>query len=148
MRCRRLGPSAAAEQLLIRIRQSSCAAAGELCCCRLQQRLLLAVYGSQARFVSITVQCASLTQQKSWPFAGTAPAEASLIQDVVRGYTRPDIAPDVAIVSLMDARGTLTELKVGHQRGASTYCGVRSPCTACHLPAGLGSHCLQQPRAF
>eukprot|EP00891_Asterochloris_glomerata_P007379 jgi/Astpho2/7379/Aster-x0315 len=31
---------------------------------------------------------------------------------MVRGYTRPDIAPDVAIVSLMDARGTLTELKV------------------------------------
>lgn len=39
------------------------------------------------------------------------PAQADLIRDLVKGYVRPDVAADQAIMQLMDARGTLLELK-------------------------------------
>lgn len=39
------------------------------------------------------------------------PAQADLIRDLVKGYVRPDVAADQALMQLMDARGTLMELK-------------------------------------
>lgn len=42
---------------------------------------------------------------------GTEPAEADLIRDLVKGYIRPEVAADQALVQLMDARGILMELK-------------------------------------
>ncbi|KAL3137247.1 hypothetical protein ABBQ32_006794 [Trebouxia sp. C0010 RCD-2024] len=39
------------------------------------------------------------------------PAQADVIRDLLKGYIRPEVAADQAIMQLMDARGTLMELK-------------------------------------
>lgn len=39
------------------------------------------------------------------------PAQADVIRDLVKGYIRPEVAADQAIMQLLDARGTLLELK-------------------------------------
>ncbi|KAL3148553.1 hypothetical protein ABBQ38_013987 [Trebouxia sp. C0009 RCD-2024] len=39
------------------------------------------------------------------------PAQADVVRDLLKGYIRPEVAADQAIMQLMDARGTLMELK-------------------------------------
>lgn len=40
------------------------------------------------------------------------PASANIVQDIAKGFVRPDLASEEATVVMMDARGTLYELKV------------------------------------
>ncbi|EIE25710.1 hypothetical protein COCSUDRAFT_46344 [Coccomyxa subellipsoidea C-169] len=44
-------------------------------------------------------------------FAGSRPARANIVQDLAKGFVRPDLASEEATVVMMDARGTLYELK-------------------------------------
>lgn len=44
--------------------------------------------------------------------AGIQPAHANLVQDLAKGFVRPDLASEEATVVMMDARGTLYELRV------------------------------------
>ena len=44
-------------------------------------------------------------------FAATGVAHAGGLQDVVRGSMRPELNPEQAVLMLLDARGTLYELK-------------------------------------
>ncbi|KAK9915753.1 hypothetical protein WJX75_003647 [Coccomyxa subellipsoidea] len=43
--------------------------------------------------------------------AGIQPAHANLVQDLAKGFVRPDLASEEATVVMMDARGTLYELR-------------------------------------
>jgi hypothetical protein len=46
------------------------------------------------------------------------PAHAGIVEDLAKAWTRPEVSPEVAIMQLMDARGTLKELRV---RSASCF---------------------------
>ncbi|KXZ51009.1 hypothetical protein GPECTOR_14g250 [Gonium pectorale] len=42
---------------------------------------------------------------------GPSPASADVVKDLLRGYTRPDVGTQDAVVILMDARSTLKEIQ-------------------------------------
>ena len=43
--------------------------------------------------------------------AGAPPAQANIIQDLAAGFVRPELPSQDAVVMMMDARGTLFEIK-------------------------------------
>lgn len=53
-----------------------------------------------------------LPGRKPFCGAGNRPAYANIVQDLAKGFVRPDLASEEAAVVMMDARGTLYELKV------------------------------------
>ena len=55
--------------------------------------------------------------------AGAPAAHASPVQDLARGFLRPDVAPLDAVVVLMDAKSTLKEIQVRRSRwGPLQHC--------------------------
>lgn len=57
--------------------------------------------------------------------AGNRPAYANIVQDLAKGFVRPDLAFEEAAVVMMDARGTLYELKVIKAPVANLKCAAQ-----------------------
>lgn len=83
--------------------------------------------------------------------AGPGPARADIVYDAVRSAVRPQTDDETAVVTLLDARGTLMELKVrklprGRWRHAAPIerqCSHEGHTAHMHAAAQSHSRCRQ-----
>ncbi|CAL8469903.1 g9445 [Coccomyxa elongata] len=80
-------------------------------CCTAQHRDDIVTTDASVPVNRRTILTGSTAMSMASLLAGNRPAYANIVQDLAKGFVRPDLASEEAAVVMMDARGTLYELK-------------------------------------